>query len=395
MTDGIHTIALASLSTAGVESDRSGPLVLEVRAGGTRFMASLPDARGAAPMSQAQATFRVSGDLAFTADVIARGISAPAQLAWIPDGRLLVAEANGGVRVVRPGVAGRTVHAIDSRRPRPVLGPATTGAIGVAPHPAFTENGFVYAARLTADRPGFYRMHVVRLREAGDTLGDPATLFETSVIDRRVAPGTARPRQTPPVESPRVAFGPDGLLYVALPMGFTFYREPAASSPHASMLRLSDDGRPAAALTGIRAHPLGFTWDPTTGVFLPAFAESTSTAIVEPVAQARTTLARSLERLRLPVSYRSTALSSALVIGQASNVQGHALTRALLDVRRPASRRSIRVTMPIVIGDLADRIGDIAPGPDGTWFVVTSNAARAGGTGSDDGDVVVRLTPIR
>lgn len=395
MTDGVHRIALTSVATSGDESERSESLVIDKRAGRTATMASLPDANAAAASFQAQATFRLTEDLAFTADIVARGIGAPAQLAWMPDGRLLVAEADGGVRVVRPGAAGRTVRAIDRGRPRPLLGSAATGPIGLAPHPAFAENGFVYAALLAAHQPGFYRLQVVRLRETGDTLGDPATLFETPVIDRRFAPGTARPRQISPPEAPRVAFGPDGLLYIALPMSFTFYREPAASAPHASMLRLSDDGRPAGALTGIRAHPLGFTWDPATGEFLPAFADGNNAAVVEPVAQARTAVARNAGRLRLPVTYRTTGLSSALVIGEASGVRGHELTRALLGARNTPSRRSIRLTMPVVIGSLADRIGDIAAGADGTWFVVTSNAARAGGTGSDDGDVIVRLTPIR
>jgi hypothetical protein len=396
MTDGVHTISLTSVTTSEDESGRSGRLVVEKRSGRAPTMASLPDAaRGAAVTLQAHTTFQLSEGLAFTADIVARNIGAPAQLAWVPDGRLLVAEADGGVRVVRPGAAGRTVRAIDTGRPRPLLGSAATGPLGLAPHPVFARNGFVYAALLVADRPDLYHLRVVRLREVGDTLGDPATLFETSVIDRRVAPGTARPRQARPLEAPRTAFGPDGLLYVALPQGFTFYREPAASTPHASMVRLSDDGRPEGALTGIRAHPLGFTWDPVTGVFLPAFADGSNFAVVEPVAQARTTLARNVARLRLPVTYRTAGLSSALVLGDASTARGHELTRALVGVRDTAPRRSIRLTMPVVIGDLADRIGDIAAGADGTWFVVTSNAARAGGTGSDNGDVIVRLAPVR
>src|SRR6185295_5131367 len=66
---------------------------------------------------------------------------------------------------------------------------------------------------------------------------------------------------------PRMAFGPDRLLYVMLPPGLEFVNEPAASTPRASMLRLTDEGRVASGepLSGVTSTPLAFTWHPTTG----------------------------------------------------------------------------------------------------------------------------------
>ena len=51
----------------------------------------------------------------FGADVVARALKAPVQLASAPDGRLLIAEADGRVRVLRPGSSDREEVAFDAR----------------------------------------------------------------------------------------------------------------------------------------------------------------------------------------------------------------------------------------------------------------------------------------
>jgi hypothetical protein len=64
-------------------------------------------------------------------------------------------------------------------------------------------------------------------------------------------------------------------------------------------------------------------------------------------------------------------------------------------VRRDASPSAIRLTIPVATSTSAtsgvDAIGDIVSPGDGTWFAVTSNAARAGGDAADGDDVIVRL----
>ena len=84
---------------------------------------------------------------------------------------------------------------------------------------------------------------------------------------------------------PRLAFGPDGLLYVALPPGVEFDREPAASTPHASMLRLRDDGRvplDLPALEGVPASPIGFDWHPSTGALWAMFPGEDGDVVLRP-----------------------------------------------------------------------------------------------------------------
>jgi hypothetical protein len=69
-----------------------------------------------------------------------------------------------------------------------------------------------------------------------------------------------------PEEGPEWPSGLTALLYTLLPQGFEFDNVAAASRPHPSLLRIEDDGGvPASgALSGIVAHPLGFTWHPST-----------------------------------------------------------------------------------------------------------------------------------
>lgn len=379
MTDGVHTIALASVLGAGLESERSEPLIVQKMSGAPASLAALHGVRGRNGAPGIQAPVRVTGDFAFASDVIARDIRTPAQMAWTGERRLLVAEADGGVRVVQPEQPDRVVHALDASEAPRMLGSVPAGAPGLAIHPDFADNRFVYVAFLVDDAAGLHRLRVVRLREAGDTLGDPAPIFETTVDSRE---SDERSRQ-----GPRIAFGPDGLLYVALPFGFTFEREPTASSPHASMLRLRDDGRlpEVAPLSGVRAHPLAFTWDPSTELLWLVFSDSREVAAIEPILRSPSPLARTVERSRVPVALQVTPSSRTLVVRDAADIQAHRVTRALLGTRGTA--RTIRVTLPVAAGGLADRLGDFVSGADGTWFVVTSN-------GADTGDVVVRLSPV-
>ncbi len=401
LTDGVHTIALAALSRAsGLESAPTAPITVQkISPGATTSAASFPDAMARPGSVQLETVVTTANGLAFAVDIVARGVQAPAQLAWLPDGRLLVAEADGRVRVVRPGEPERGILALDTHDARALLAPAPTGPLGLASHPHFLENGFVYVAFLAWDRPDRTLLRIVRLREAGDTLGEPASLFE--------APVTASAPDGPPDNgvrregAPLVAFGPDGLLYVALPLGVEFDHEPAASSPLASMLRLSDDGRvpDVGPLSGVGAHPLGFTWHPSTGALLVAFPAENGEAELRPITAGRPSgvVGVGADRVRLRMTERAGRSSGALTLQRAETAALDELARAFVAAPENQSPGMVRLTLPILSGSLLggvpDRIGDIVAGSGGTLFLATNNAGQAGGVGVDGEDVIVRLTP--
>jgi glucose/arabinose dehydrogenase len=317
---------------------------------------------------------------------VATGVRAPAQMAWLPDGRLLVSDADGRVRLVRPGEAENRDPALGTS----MLASESIGPMGLASHPDFAQNRLVYLSLLERDRAGETRLRVVRLREVGDMLGEAATLFEAPVADDGAA-------QT----GPRMAFGPDRLLYVMLPPGMEFVNEPAASTPRASMLRLAEDGRATSLepLSGITASPLAFTWHPTTGALWVMFRGESGEAAVRSLgarARVQTAQTMSAEAPQLRVREGSGTAAGTLLLQSAPD--DLLVAQALLGTRADGLKGLARLALPVQAtgqdGGISDRVGDVVAGESGTLFVATSNGL-VGGDSAAAADVVVRLTPVR
>jgi len=225
---------------------------------------------------------------------------------------------------------------------------------------------------------------VVRLREVGGTLGEAATLF-----DAPVAAGTGQSDA-----GPRMAFGPDRLLYLMLPPGMEFVNEPAASTPNASMLRLDGDGRaaPTEPLSGVTSSPLAFTWHPTTGALWVMFRGANGDAALQSLdTRARVqTMGTSTARLR----FREGTGPAAGTLLHHAAPDDLLVAQALLGARADGSRGIARLALPAQADDgVSDRISDVVAGDDGTLFAATHNVAS--GAASDAGsDVVVRLRPV-
>lgn len=402
LTDGVHTIALAAQSgISGLESERSNAITVQKVSGRSVVSAaSFPDARPAGA-ARLEATVTTSDGLSFAVDVIARGLHAPVQLAWIPDGRLLIAEAEGQVQVVRPAEPDRRGIALDTRA---LLQPQPAGPVGIAAHPDFARNQFVYLSYIAQDEHGQHRVHLFRLREAGDTLGEPAAIFEAPVAAvprwpalNRHDPDTGQV-QAPAADGPRLAFGPDGLLYLSLPPGVEFDHEPAASRPRASMLRLDDSGRApdVGPLDGITAHPLGFAWHPSTRemwTIVPDEGEVEALAgpVTSDSAARRDAAGR---QVRLTAGEGPSA--GALVFTEAGPVTlGWARTFAA----RPGevSLGTVRLAAPIVLDHLltgmSARIGDVVAADGGVLFLATSSQTSPRSADRAGAEVVLRLSP--
>jgi hypothetical protein len=293
------------------------------------------------------------------------------------------------VRILKLDAHERLTRAMDVVEAGRLLNTAVGEPSGLAVDPDFARNRFVYMATLPEE--GSRRLlRIVRMREAGDTFGEPASLYEATVVGDARVTATNGATRLPVTGGPRIAFGPDGLLYVALPDGFTFDREPLASRPHPSMVRLRSDGLlpDSTPLTEVRAHPQAFTWNPADGALWLAFVERDRTTL-EASAGARKAGTRStsaattsFERLAMPTRLRTQQTGPALVIGSTTGLRAHPLTRSLLLTAR--STGTVRLTVPVTVEGGADRFGDFVSGADGTWYALTSN-------GDQRGDVVVRL----
>ncbi len=154
---------------------------------------------------------------------VASGLEVPWGIAFLPDGSALVTERDSGrVLLVRPGDAAREVGRIDETRPQ-----GESGLLGVAVSPTYATDHRVF----------FYT----------STDSDNRVLratFEDGRIGRTKAILTGIPHGFIH-DGGRLAFGPDGYLYVST--GETGQPELAQRSgtPAGKVLRITVDGAPA------------------------------------------------------------------------------------------------------------------------------------------------------
>jgi glucose/arabinose dehydrogenase len=160
-------------------------------------------------------------------ETLASGLEHPWSIAWLPDGRGLVTERPGRLRILEG----------DRLLPEPIAGvpdvhAASQGGLFEAlPGPRYAQTGWIYLsyAHGTADDNA---TRVARARLEGRTLVELEVLF------------TARPDKDTPVHyGGRMAFLPDGTLLVGLGDGFD-YREAAQQldSHLGSIVRITTDG---------------------------------------------------------------------------------------------------------------------------------------------------------
>jgi len=340
LTDGVHTIAVVNV-LFGIESERTNVITVQKTSARSVLAATLPLASRSAGALRLDSIVTIADGLSYTADIVATGVGVPAQLAWVPDGRLFVADGDGSVRVLRPGESERGDVALEAG----MLAQESIGTLGIASHPDFAQNRLVYVSLFERERSDRTVLRVVRLREAGDRLGEPATIYLAPIDDVADSRG------------PRMAFGPDKLLYVLLP-----------PAPRASMLRLSDSsGVVTAESLPSTDGALGFTWTPGTADLL----------VVAPSGNAARPGVRSL---------RARASNSTLLLQ--ANQENLALAKTLASARNLAARLAIPAQMEGSSSAMQDQIGDVVSADDGTLFVTASSEAPGSRAGTT---VVVRL----
>ena len=193
--------------------------------------------------------------------LIASGLEAPWAVALAPDGRLFVTERPGRVRIVRLGASGGLEARPWTTLPARANPDAERGLLGIALDPDFARTGFVYFYYSYAGPGGVTLNRLVRMH---DTSG--AGTDETILLDN--IPGSSNH------DGGRIAFGPDGKLYVATGDGEQQARAQDRSSLGGKILRLEKDGSvpsnnpfPGSAVFSLgHRNVQGLAFQPDTGV---------------------------------------------------------------------------------------------------------------------------------
>ena len=373
----------------------------------TLFVIGCGQASKARPEDEIYTTQAKAGNaVKFRLETVAGGLEVPWAFAWLPDGRLLVTERPGRVRIIEK----------DKLRPEPVfivpdVEPSSeSGLMDITLHPAFASNSFIYLAY--AYNQDGKRVKVVRYKFAGDKFTEPKVILEG-------VPGA------PNHAGMRCDFGPDGKLYISAGDSTDWQLAQKQDSLAGKILRVNDDGtippdnpfvnqknvRPEIWATGVR-NPQGLAWQPDSNLLFetehgpsgfdgPGGGDEVN--IIEkgknygwPVIHHKDTK----EGMESPLLEYTPAVAPASAMFYKGtvfpdfkgnfffgNLRGETIIRVILNGRNVVAQERL-------LEDKLGRIREVAEGPDGFIYFSTSNRDGRGSAAESD-DRVMRMVPAK
>lgn len=162
---------------------------------------------------------------------VADNLDHPWGMAFLPDGRLLVTERAGTLRILEKD---NTLSEPLKGTPK-VFAQGQGGMLDVALHPNFSENKYVYLSYAEPGANGTASTALGRGKLEGNSLKNFETIF----------------RMEPKVEGPnhfggRILFTPDNEIFLTLAERFKFEPAQDLSSHLGTVVRLKEDGSPSA-----------------------------------------------------------------------------------------------------------------------------------------------------
>jgi glucose/arabinose dehydrogenase len=335
-------------------------------------------------------------------EVLVRGLDTPWALDFTPDGRIFITERSGRIRIVE---GGRLL-------PEPwmtleVAAVGEAGLMGLALDPQFGQNRFVYVAYTYRAANGRMQNRLVRLREDSKT--------SKGSLDKVLIANVAGANNH---DGGRVKFGPDGKLYWTMGDAQTTRFAQDLRSLNGKILRLNSDGSiptdnpfsNSYVYSYGHRNPQGLAWEPKTRRLYSTEhgpsgfqgccrdelnyiepgknygwpeirGDETREGMVPPVVNAGTS--ETWAPAGATFVSRGPWAGSLLFTG----LRGQTLYRVVLDSNDPRKVATFERYFYRQFG----RLRDIAEGPDGNLYLLTSN--RDGrGSPQDDDDRVIRLS---
>ncbi|MBV8681926.1 MAG: PQQ-dependent sugar dehydrogenase [Caulobacteraceae bacterium] len=368
-----------------------------------------PPAIGQSPAFPNQTrAIRPAACAAYHVETVAEGLDHPWSLAWLPDGRMLVTERPGRLRLISSdGALSPPASGLPAVRAQD-----TGGLLDVALDPAFAENRLVYLTYLEP-RDGGSGIAVARARL---TESNGAPVLDGLTVIFRATPNVDNALNV----GSRLAFGPDGLLYVTLGDRMTeSHQAQDLSSDLGKVVRIASDGsiptdNPFAGAPGARPeiftlghrNPEGLAFDSARGVLWehengprggdkvnvirpglnygwpeitygadytgePIGSGTQKPGMIQPIYYWDPSIAPS--GLAVYTGDLFPDWKGDLLVGA---LKGRRLVRLHLEDGRVAGEE-------VLLTELKERIRDVRQGPDGAVYVLTDNASGR----------ILRLTP--
>lgn len=341
-----------------------------------------------------------------TVNTFVSGLSTPWQLAFLPDGRILVTEREGKVRVIENGQLNplEYLNLEDT-----VIAAGEAGLLGIAVDPDFANNPYIYLSYTyeKSKNPMVFANKLVRYKE------DPATKkasFDRTLLDNME--GYVNHNTGP------LKFGPDGMLY--MPIGERYIPEYAQNITklNGKILRLTRDGSVPAdnpmpgsyVYTYGHRNSQGIDWQPeTNNLFNTEHGPSATQGccmdeinLIQPGKNYGWPLIRGMQQqagLVTPVYYSSDtatwAPAGATFIKGGSwdgsfvfaGLRGEALYRAVFNETDPTKIDTVEQYFKGELG----RLRTVAQGPDGKIYIATSNRDGRGVARTPEDDRILIL----
>jgi glucose/arabinose dehydrogenase len=315
------------------------------------------------------------------ASTVATNLAVPWGLAFLPDGSALVSERNTA-RIKR--IVGTTVTTIGTV---PGVSPAGEGGLlGIAVAPTFATDRFVYAYFT-----GPSDNRVVRMTFNGSTLGAQQVLI-TGIAKNTIHNGG------------RLAFGPDGMLYVSTGDANNTGNAQNPNSLNGKILRVTPTGQaaPGNPTAGSRVWSLGhrnvqgLAFDSGGRLFAGEFGQNTTDELNLiraggnygwPICEGRCTDTRFIN----PITQWSTAQASPSGIAFARNTVWLAALRGTRLWAVPVLNGALDGTPVSFFNGTFGRFRTVSVAPDGSLWLITNNTDGRGTPRQGD-DRILRLT---
>ena len=187
-------------------------------------------------------------------EVWVQGLEIPWSLLFLPAGRALISERPGKIRLVKDGKLRESPYAVLE-----VAAFGEGGLMGLARYPEFPQKPYIYAMH-TYSKGGDLFNRVIRMKDLGEK-----GIFDKVILDR--IPGGRFHN------GGRIAFGPDGLLYITAGETFKSGLAQDLNSLGGKILRVTAEGGipPDNPFAGSpiysygHRNPQGLAWHPETG----------------------------------------------------------------------------------------------------------------------------------